>query len=276
MLFGHDWRADGVMRIVASLAETKFSPLNFDEQSPDNLPRMFNLIPSERSEISKFAIQASEESRGLLEVGSLHSFCGDRQDEHKSIHRYIDLDHPLRETRSRELHDNPVAQFWLLRHVLTKISANGVRVCLGGKTQNYKGRFSGIAEEAFFACRDNMPLYLVGGFGGATSEVAACFSQDPGSLFRDLNNGSPLKNHTKIKNGLTEHLSLTWKIPETDLSESFMEYGLENLGKCNGLNAYQNEELFRATDLEVVFHLMDVGLNNLVRDERITPAHSSQ
>lgn len=47
-----------------------------------------------------------------------------------------------------------------------------VRILLGGRVENYKGRMPGIAEEAFLSLRSGQPTFLVGGFGGCTRDIA--------------------------------------------------------------------------------------------------------
>src|SRR5262249_7424903 len=42
------------------------------------------------------------------------------------------------------------------------------RIILGGKTNKFSGFVPGIFEEALFAFETSRPLYLIGGFGGAT------------------------------------------------------------------------------------------------------------
>ena len=57
-----------------------------------------------------------------------------------------------------------------MRHF--QVSHTEARVALGGQVTEYKGRMPGVAEEALVSLRAHKPLYLVGGFGGATRAVA--------------------------------------------------------------------------------------------------------
>ncbi len=47
------------------------------------------------------------------------------------------------------------------------------RVLIGGKESDYKGEMPGVREEALLAIEAGQPLYLAGGFGGATATIAA-------------------------------------------------------------------------------------------------------
>ena len=48
----------------------------------------------------------------------------------------------------------------------------GARIVLGGRVEGYKGDMPGIAEEALLSFRAGQPLFLVGGFGGCTRDIA--------------------------------------------------------------------------------------------------------
>jgi len=51
-------------------------------------------------------------------------------------------------------------------------SFTDARVLLGGQISNYKGHMPGVAEEALLSLRDGKPLFLIGGFGGCTRDIA--------------------------------------------------------------------------------------------------------
>ena len=46
------------------------------------------------------------------------------------------------------------------------------RIVLGGRVEGYKGRMPGVAEEALLSLDAGQPLFLVGGFGGCTRDIA--------------------------------------------------------------------------------------------------------
>ena len=46
------------------------------------------------------------------------------------------------------------------------------RIVLGGRVEGYRGRMPGIAEEALLSFDAGQPLFLVGGFGGCTRDIA--------------------------------------------------------------------------------------------------------
>ncbi len=64
-----------------------------------------------------------------------------------------------------------------MRNVLTRVS--DARVVLGGRTEGYKGRMPGIAEEALTALTAGQPLFLLGGFGGCARDIAVALKLLP-------------------------------------------------------------------------------------------------
>jgi hypothetical protein len=55
------------------------------------------------------------------------------------------------------------------------------RVLLGGKRHDFQGEIPGLMEEALIALEARQPLYLAGGFGGATADIAAALGIDGGA-----------------------------------------------------------------------------------------------
>lgn len=66
--------------------------------------------------------------------------------------------------------DVPAALTALRRHLVAETDA---RVLIGGKERDYQGAMPGIVEEALLAIEAGQPLFLAGGFGGATATVAS-------------------------------------------------------------------------------------------------------
>ncbi len=46
------------------------------------------------------------------------------------------------------------------------------RIVLGGRVAGYKGRMPGIAEETLLSLQSRQPVFLIGGFGGCTRDIA--------------------------------------------------------------------------------------------------------
>ena len=63
----------------------------------------------------------------------------------------------------------PRALTAMRRYLESRVHA---RVLIGGRRHGYQGRLPGLVEEALLALDEAKPLYLAGGFGGATADVA--------------------------------------------------------------------------------------------------------
>jgi len=69
----------------------------------------------------------------------------------------------------------PSAEEWsqgltAMRH--TMLRSSQARIVLGGKVAEYHGIMPGIAEEALLSLQAGQPLFLLGGFGGCSRDIA--------------------------------------------------------------------------------------------------------
>lgn len=154
VIFGHDWREDGVMRAVAEFANKVVEGVEDCAVILDNVesscevqqikPRMINVVPTGYGSLSRLALEAERDGGGVLEVV------------------------PVGDEMPKESSEDRASQLEVLREKITERLNPGVRVCLGGKEKGYEGREPGVIEEARLALEWGKPLYLLGGFGGAT------------------------------------------------------------------------------------------------------------
>jgi hypothetical protein len=70
-----------------------------------------------------------------------------------------------------------------MRDVVTRRS--DARIVLGGKVEGFMGRMPGIAEEALISLRASQPLFVLGGFGGCTGDIAMDLGLSSSSPVRD-------------------------------------------------------------------------------------------
>ena len=188
VIFGHDWRDDGVMRAVADFAavvaardetvEERERRLRLDEPAKVAEERMLNLVPTERKSLNRAALEAERESGGVLRVVPVAEARF-----HVSERRRLEV-----RVSSEDEEDARQVQLTTLRHYLTLLLNPGCRVCFGGKIDGFQGKEPGVMEEARLALLYKKPLYLMGGFGGATR----LFGVDPeqqGMGYWDAMNG---------------------------------------------------------------------------------------
>ena len=197
IIFGHDWREDGVMRAVADFAGVvagRSEPLLDAEESSHGLEktpgvtaaRMVNVVRETRDALSSEALKAERESGGALRVvtaSGMASTLWERWGSEMKAHGWGTTDGRGGEPTN-------------LRHCLTIMLSPGCRVCLGGQMEDYEGSEPGVMEEARLALAYEKPLYLMGGFGGAARRFGASDAEP----YWDAENGlSPEEKHELFK-----------------------------------------------------------------------------
>ena len=115
------------------------------------------------------------------------------------------------------------------------------RIVLGGRVAGYKGRMPGIAEETLLSLQTHQPVFLLGGFGGCTRDIAETI-------------------------GLVER----WAGSRGDWSgrPSFGRYSPGDLH--NGLSDEDNAVLAHTPHIDQAVALVMHGLNQLRRDTEKT------
>lgn len=114
------------------------------------------------------------------------------------------------------------------------------RVALGGQRDNYKGRMPGVIEETLYAIRDGKPVFIAGGFGGATADMAIALEIDT-------------DNWLGVDPARTPHLD--------ELLESTHSAGWE--ATDNGLTLDENRRLAITYRASEVASLIVTGLSRL-------------
>ena len=118
-----------------------------------------------------------------------------------------------------------------MREAMAKIE--DARVIIGGKTTNYKGKYPGVLEEAYYTLKANKPLYIIGAFGGVAKKIA------------QIKEGIDIKEWQKF-----------------DIYETIKKSPLNN-----GLSEEENRTLFYSKDIDEIIKLLMKGLKNMKGDE---------
>ncbi len=166
VIFGHDWREDGVMRAVADFAGAVAAGAA-QEEATEAEPRMLNVVPATRASLSNAAIEAVRDSGGILKVIPF-------RERARSVADQAGIGHPGPDANPQQVR---MWELTALRHWMTKRLSPGCRICLGGKLHDFQGQEPGVLQEARLALDHHKPLYLMGGFGGA----ARAFGSEPES-----------------------------------------------------------------------------------------------
>lgn len=133
------------------------------------------------------------------------------------------------------------------------------RILVGGKVSNFLGYIPGVVEEALLTFKESKPVFLVGGFGGATAKLISLLK---GEKVHELSNNyqyadeflKKYQNFVKGKCNYTDY---------ENLKSELLPYDIDALSKLNGLTVDENEILFTSKNIhEVVFYIMK-GLKKL-------------
>ncbi len=261
VIFGHDWREDGVMRAVGELAEIVSSngSLHQLETSSNEKPywRMLNIVPVDSREgLSRHAIVAEQNASDasgasvVLKVASLLEYL------HNMTREMPALNQKWHQHLPANWQNDNTQKLWVLRRVLTDLLDPGIRICLGGKTEDYSGYYAGVAEEAYLALKYKKPLYLIGGFGGATRAVcAALVGKSRLPIFSEPSGLAKPTDKNPIKN-----MEAIFGLPVDGLESRFQDFGLEYLCRINGLKPSENLQLFETSDIEFAMDLISRGV----------------
>ena len=136
------------------------------------------------------------------------------------------------------------------------ISECDIRICAGGRITGYKGCMPGILEEVEIAIKQEKPLFLVGGFGGATSKICKYI----------------------LTKELPEELSLDWQLKNNEKYDKLIKDYKCNMGNIdyswinnidistlrNGLNDSDNQRLFITPFVDEAVYLISKGLKALL------------
>lgn len=252
VVFGHDWREDGVMEAVYGFARQVQPPVPL---SPANAaaeaqPLLRNLLPwpdkpvlPER-DLEQLSSTLRVESVGLPQELQPFDAKARRAEPDNRLYRYI---------RARGL--------TFLRHRLN--DACHVRLCLGGRRSGSAGRYPGVIEEAFLAVTDKKPLYLASILGGATEQVVDAIEGK--QMREDFCRPTPLQGlyddpPVRELDGATYDdrvidRAVVWK--------QFAGTGREKLAASNGLKIEENDELLHTPAIDRAIELVLIGLSRL-------------
>lgn len=228
VIFGHDWREDGVMRavadfagIVAARAETGRGGSDGERSfgSADGAePRMVNVVPTGRESLNRSAVEAQHDSGGFLKVIPLREELEYMPEQLADVReRYVRPHRPLERA----------AELTALRKHITHLLDPGCRICLGGKTSGYQGYEPGVMEEARLALEYSKPLYLMGGFGGATREFGE--SEQYGDK-EYWSSGNGLTDEQKRELFETTDIERTIRLISGGIESLNPQFGVQGLG----------------------------------------------
>jgi hypothetical protein len=134
------------------------------------------------------------------------------------------------------------------------------RIFIGGAIRKFKGKCPGILEELLIALKHKHPIYLVGAFGGITSEaIEVLKGNQPDSFSNEFYfENTDYKNMVAIYNDKHSDNSIDYK----KYLSILQAIGLKGIAKLNGLSEDENLRLTITPHISEVVYLILKGLTN--------------
>jgi hypothetical protein len=250
VVFGHDWRDDGVMEAVYGFAQEMH-----DHFDPSGDPMMINILPwPDEPRLKEGEIKRMHDILHVMRGGLPENILRKRNDEVNSGND------PVRTKFVRAL------GLTHMRRKLNRISS--ARICIGGPENGATGRYPGIIEEAYLALDDNVPLFISGYLGGVAVQLIDALNGKPisddfasgalGSKYQELRSSYPYlvdSDDKKSVHDSTFDPEIVWK--------QFAELGMEGLSRLNGLSVEENEMFMNTTSVDTMTNLAVVGMVRL-------------
>jgi len=151
-----------------------------------------------------------------------------------------------------------IDQDLLKKEIVKKTRA---RIMMGGRTIGFKGKYPGLVEEALLTLQAKKPLFLLGGYGGASQAICqALQGQQPETLTKSYQcrNESYKTLLQEFNQRIAEQQLDQAPIDYQALVKSFAEIGINGLN--NGLTDQENRVLFTTINAEEAIGLILTGL----------------
>lgn len=137
------------------------------------------------------------------------------------------------------------------------------RILLGGQTHGFKGKYVGILEEFIVSQKEGKPIFILGGFGGASRFIIDILMGGEGntSLFDEAKKDSSYEEFLNFYNKKNNDNKIDYEA----ITEEIHSNGIKGLN--NNLSDEENKQLFESTNVLEIVALILKGLNNKFQTE---------
>jgi hypothetical protein len=248
VVFGHDWRDDGVMQAVYGFAQQVQAPIPLPrgEAVREGQPLLRNMLPwPDQPFLASVDLDRLSPTLCVQSAG---------------------LPADLRDYERRASSDGRVYKYLRARaltHLRRELNrASTARLCLGGRLTGFAGRYPGIVEEAYLAVSAGKPLFVSSLLGGAAHWIVRALERQEKSDELPVNSEvDSLYRDPPVPNRGGEDCVINSRL----VWEALAARGPDGLR--NGLTHEQNLELFHTPVVERVIELMLIGLSHVQRHE---------
>ena len=130
-----------------------------------------------------------------------------------------------------------------------------LRICAGGRLTEYKGKMPGVLEEILIAAEQKKPLFLLGGFGGATASLCQYIEtgKAPDNITQEwqIDHNLGYQELLDFAEQLGKPYGDSYKLPKLDF------HSLDN-----GLDENDNKTLFHTVFIDEIIYLIQKGIKN--------------
>lgn len=137
---------------------------------------------------------------------------------------------------------------------------SNARIVLGGRQTNFLGYLPGLVEEVFHSLNMHKPVYLLGGFGGATKSIISVINGDkPQELSNEFQFHTPFLKDFRDYSSDKSSINLDYD----KVIDFFQKHSFESISQQNGLTIEENQILFESTNIHELVFLIIKGLKNV-------------
>lgn len=223
LAYGGDLRKGGFTRLLFDMALT----YNQTASSDGGRAKIINYLASSAWE--------KEGAKAEVELKIRRQYRGAAKP--KCLPRPNDVRDPITQELYRPSESDAAALTDMRQRIVAESHA---LICLGGKVTGYAGRFPGVLEEIALSLMAGRPVYLLGGFGGATADAT-----------RAILGTSPIAPDAR-------RLDEDYRPDYREIIDIIHKF--EGNLPANGLSPEENSELAGAVDIQVLIPLLLRGL----------------
>ena len=143
-----------------------------------------------------------------------------------------------------------------MRKAMTK--ACDARIVIGGQLDNFKGKYPGVIEETILSIESQVPLFIVGTFGGAAHELALIINGESTEKIAQRQVMSNAPHAARISYFNSSRPSFESEIDYDSIVSLLKQKGISCLN--NGLTEDENRLLFNTSHIPEMVSLIVKGL----------------